>query len=91
MSGIPAFDEERHLEVGERHVQFERSITMRVDATDDWISVPLRCVFTDDGLTGWSFEIGPYSVADADVRQLANALAHFGQLSGEYRIAGGAS
>ncbi|MFH5209223.1 hypothetical protein ACHIPZ_13615 [Antrihabitans sp. NCIMB 15449] len=90
MSDFLVFDEAR-LGDAERHVQFERNVTMRVDATDEWISVPVRCVFTDDGLSGFTFEIGPYSVCGADARALANALANFGKVSGEFRAVGGAA
>lgn len=81
--GWPTLDMPRP-DSGDRHVQHATSVTMRVDATDQFIEVPVRAVFTDDGLTGWSLEIGPYSVAGPDACALANALVGYGQLSGEY-------
>ncbi|UQE74237.1 hypothetical protein MYK68_16115 [Gordonia sp. PP30] len=76
----------------QRHVQHEMNLTVRVDETDEFITVPVRTVFTDDGLIGWTFEFGPYSLSDADVRNLANAVAHFGRVSGEFHpIEGGAA
>ncbi|WP_411815605.1 hypothetical protein [Gordonia sp. SND2] len=72
-----------------RHVQHEIAIPMRIDETDSFVRVPLRSVYVDDGLTGWKFEIGPYSVEGAAARTLANSLAHFGALSGHFRPAGG--
>lgn len=90
---IQRFDSARptngHSGIGERHVQFERVVRMRVDETDEWIDVPLRSVFTDDGISGWSFEVGPYSVEGADAVALINALAEYGRLSGDFRRAGG--
>lgn len=59
---------------GQRHVQSERTITVRVDETDEYITVPLRSVFTDDGLTGASFEVGPYSLDREDAFSLLESL-----------------
>ena len=88
---FPTFDAPR-LSPGidgdaERHVQLDTEITMRVDETDEWINVPLRAVYTDDGLTGWTFEIGPFSVFGADAMQLVNMLAQYGDISGDFRRA----
>lgn len=77
------FDSPRS-ERGRRHVQCQRVVSMRVDETDGWIDVPVRSVFVDDGLTGWTFEIGPYSVCGSDATKLINALAEYGELSGEF-------
>lgn len=88
MNSFPVFDTPRDdNEAGQRHIQFETPVTMRVDATDEWITVPLRAVFTDDGLTGWSFEIGPYSVSGTEAVALINSLAAYGRLSGDFRPA----
>lgn len=82
------FDFQRPTEgfdgAGERHVQREDVVTMRVDETDEWIAVPLRSVFVDDGLTGWSFEIGPYSISGSDAATLINALADYGIRSADF-------
>lgn len=89
---IPTFDSPRSSTgyggAGERHVQHETTVTMRVDATDEWIEVPLRSVFTSDGLTGWDFEIGPYSISGPNAAKLINALAHYGRLSEDFEAAG---
>ena len=91
MTSIPTFDAPRPDHgfdgVGERHVQHEATVTMRVDETDDWIDVPVRSVFISDGLSGWSFEIGPYSISGREATTLINALVHFGNLSGEFKAA----
>lgn len=89
MNSFPVFDTPRddNEGTGQRHIQFETPVTMRVDATDEWITVPLRAVFTDDGLTGWSFEIGPYSVSGTEAVVLINSLAEYGRLSGDFRPA----
>ncbi|UEA61362.1 hypothetical protein LK459_11425 [Gordonia otitidis] len=88
MSSFPVFDSPRSDPHDQRHVQHESGVTMRVDATDEWITVPLRAVFTDDGLSGWSFEIGPYSVSGPDATELANAIAHYGRVSEDFRPTG---
>jgi len=72
----------------DRHVQRETEITVRVDATDQFVRLPLRIVYTSDGLTGWSFEVGPYSVSGPDACRLANVIAEYGRLSGDFRPAG---
>lgn len=86
---FPTFDHPRpetgYHGAGERHVQHETTVTMRVDATDEWITVPVRSVFTSDGLSGWSFEIGPYSISGPEATKLVNALAHYGKLSGDFK------
>lgn len=86
---IPKFDSPRPARgfdgVGERTIQHETTVTMRVDETDEWIDVPIRSVYLTDGLSGWSFEIGPYSIAGPDATKLINALAHFGRLSGDFK------
>lgn len=92
MSSFPVFDEPR-ADVGfdghgERHIRHEVAITARVDATDEWITVPVRSVFVSDGLTGWSFEVGPYSIGGPDATALVNALSHYGRLSGDFRPTG---
>ncbi|RPA65752.1 hypothetical protein EF294_03165 [Gordonia oryzae] len=86
----PIFDGHRSDPHDQRHVQHETAVTMRVDESDEWIVVPIRAVFTDDGLSGWSFEIGPYSIGGSDATELANALAHYGRLSHDFRPIGGA-
>lgn len=86
---FPVFDSSRPDPHDQRHVQHEADVTMRVDATDEWITVPLRAVFTDDGLSGWSFEIGPYSISGTDATQLANSIAHYGRVSEDFRSIGG--
>lgn len=45
--------------------------------------MPLRITFTDDGLTGWRLEIGPYDVEGRDACTLANMLLEYGRLSGD--------
>lgn len=82
---VPVFDTDRPDPHGQRHVQHETAVTMRVDETDEWIAVPVRTVFTDDGLSGWSFEIGPYSITGSDATALANAIAHYGRMSDDFR------
>lgn len=86
--GWPVFDMPRpdtgYDGVGQRHVQAATEITMKVDATDEFVRVPVRAVFVDDGLTGWALEIGPYSIACSDACDLANALRGYGQLSGDF-------
>ena len=85
----PIFDVRRPDPHGQRHVQRETAVTMRVDATDEWIVVPLRTVFTADGASGWSFEIGPYSISGSDATVLANAIAEYGRASKDFhRIEG---
>lgn len=78
---LPIFDTTRPDPHDQRHVQHETAVTMRVDESDEWISVPVRAVFTavftDDGLSG-----GPYSISGSDATELVNALAHYGRLAG---------
>lgn len=83
--GFPIFDLRRPDPHDQRHVQHETAVTMRVDATDEWIVVPLRSVFVDDGLTGWVFELGPYSISGSDAAVLANSIAHYGRASEGFR------
>lgn len=90
---IPVLDWQRpdhgYDGVGERHVQFETPVDARVDETDSYVTFPIRAVFLDDGISGWSFEIGPYSMQGSDVTKLINALAEYGRLSGDFHRAGG--
>ncbi|MGX9296080.1 hypothetical protein [Tsukamurella paurometabola] len=82
---IPVFDDDRSTDAeyaGERHIDHEQMVTMRVDATDQWINVPVRTVLDDQG---WHFEIGPYSVVGSDATKLINELAHYGRQSGEFK------
>lgn len=80
----PVFDFDRGEDVGgcTRRVLDEVTITARVDETDTWIALPLRSVHVDSA--GPSFEIGPYSVADADAIALFKALDRYGKLTGEF-------
>ena len=64
------------------------AIAVRVDATDQFMRLPLRIVYTSDGLTGWRLEIGPYDVEGRDACTLANMLVEYGRLSGDFRPAG---
>lgn len=90
-AGWPVFDMPRPdtgLDgAGERHVQAATEITMRVDATDEFVRVPIRAVYVDDGLTGWSLEIGPYSITGSNACDLVNALTAYGRMSGDFRRA----
>ena len=53
----------------------------RVDATGQWITVPLRAVHAT---AGWAFEIGPYSLRGEDACDLAAALVHYGRMSADF-------
>jgi len=72
----------------DRHVQRETEITVRVALTDGFVRIPLRITFTDDGLTGWRVELGPYDLDGRDACTLANMLVEYGRLSGDFRPAG---
>lgn len=72
----------------DRHVQASTAITVRVDATDQFMRLPLRIVYTSDGLTGWRLELGPYDLEGRDACRLANMLVEYGRLSGDFRPAG---
>lgn len=84
-AGVSLFDMPRPDCDDVRHVQTETEITMRVDGTDQFVRVPVRAVYVDDGLSGWSLEIGPYSIDGADACALTNALVAYGRLSGDFR------
>jgi hypothetical protein len=85
---FPVLDYERPGDEYERIVQRADLVTFRVDETDEWVNLPVRIVYVDDGLSGFVLEIGPYSVCGEDARLVANALAKFGQLSGDFRPVG---
>lgn len=84
-SGYPVFDLPRPdvdpATGGARFVRFETEVTMRVDVTGELVTMPLRAVFT---AAGWSFEIGPYSVAGEEACDLAAALVHYGRMSTDF-------
>lgn len=81
--GFPVFDLPRDTGDGRRSVRFETEVTARVDVTGERVTMPLRGVFTT---AGWSFEIGPYSVAGEEACDLAAALVHYGRLSADFAL-----
>lgn len=66
----------------ERHVMDGDNLTFRLDETDEWVNMPVRSVYDS---TGWTFEIGPYSISGTDARKLINTLARYGEMSGDFR------
>lgn len=88
---FPVLDFARPGDEYERIVQRDDMVTFRVDETDEWVNLPVRIVYVDDGLSGFVLEIGPYSVSGDDATKLINALSHYGHLSGDFKPVGGAA
>lgn len=75
----PVFDNDRPDP--DRRIRFSTEVTMRVDATGESITMPLRGVFTTDS---WAFELGPFSLRGEDACDLTAALAHYADMSGDF-------
>lgn len=88
---FPVLDFDRPGTEDERIVQSDEMVTFRVDETDEWVNMPVRVLYVDDGISGFVFEVGPYSVDGADALTLANALIRYGRQSGQFRPTSGAS
>ena len=79
-AGWPVFDHPRDDE-SIWHVQREIEIIVRVDSIDQFVRMPIRIVFVDDGLSGYRLEFGPYSVEGPDACALANMIVQYGEIS----------
>lgn len=85
MPTYPRFDHDRGDEEDgmARHVLDADQITVAADITGDWLTVPIRTVFVD--VMGPRFEFGPFSVSGSDATKLVNALARYGEMTGEFK------
>ncbi|MCZ4276254.1 hypothetical protein [Rhodococcoides yunnanense] len=71
------------------HVQREFVATVGVVGSEDWAHIAVQSVFVENG-SGFEFRVGQYRFFGPDATRLINELAHYGQISGDFKPVGGA-
>jgi len=86
---FPVLDYDRGEDIDGMHrlVLDAGQVTVSIDeAGGEWITLPFRSVHVQS--MGPRFELGPYAISGPDAINLINALARYGQTTGEFKLLG---
>jgi hypothetical protein len=83
MPDFPVLDAPRpvaNAELGRVIIDFFDYLEPHIEELDDWISLPLRLIYSQ--ADGFGLELGPYTLGRADIERLRAAIAAYDQASG---------